>query len=72
MPTPYWQDRIFDIIAPFVVPGGIIHFYTFKNKQQIEGVISEFGDKGFTPTYYRSCGNVAPGISRWVFDLERT
>jgi tRNA (guanine37-N1)-methyltransferase len=71
VPTPYGLDGIFDILSPFVAPGGMIHFYTFKNKRQIPGVAGEFERKGFTITCCRSCGNVAPGISRWVFDLER-
>jgi tRNA (guanine37-N1)-methyltransferase len=71
IPTPYGEDRIFGILAPFVAPGGMIHFYTFKTRQQIPLLIEEYGREGFAITYYRSCGNVAPGVSRWVFDLER-
>lgn len=71
IPTPYGLDRIFGVLAPVIAPGGMIHFYTFKNKEQIPSVIQEFGRSGFALTYYRPCGNVAPGISRWVFDLEK-
>jgi len=71
IPTPYGLDRIFGVLAPLIAPGSMIHFYTFKNKKQIPSVIKEFEDNGFALTYFRSCGNVAPGISRWVFDLEK-
>ena len=37
VPTPYGLDRIFDTLSPFFAPGGMIHFYTFKNKRQIPG-----------------------------------
>ncbi|BAI62579.1 hypothetical protein MCP_2507 [Methanocella paludicola SANAE] len=26
---------------------------------------------GFDVMYYRRCGNVAPAVSRWVFDMKK-
>jgi tRNA (guanine37-N1)-methyltransferase len=69
IPAPYGMDRILDIIAPLAVPGGRIHFYTFKSRNEIPALIEEYAQKGFEVTGYTSCGNVAPGVSRWVFDL---
>ena len=71
IPTPYGMDQIFDTLAPFVMPGGMIHFYTFKKKHEIPALENDFERKGFGITFSRPCGNVAPGVSRWVFDLER-
>ena len=47
----------------------MVHFYTFRPKEQIPGLIAAYEEKGFTVRYSSSCGNVAPGISRRVFDL---
>jgi tRNA (guanine37-N1)-methyltransferase len=72
IPTPYGMDAILWIVAPLVKPGGMIHFYTFGKKPQIPGMIREFRSKGFGLKFFRACGNVAPGVSRWVFELERS
>ena len=69
IPTPYGMDAIFEVIAPRVKRGGMIHFYTFKNREQAAALGAEFGHKGFDVIIQRRCGNVAPGISRWVYDL---
>jgi tRNA (guanine37-N1)-methyltransferase len=69
IPAPYGMDGILDIIAPLAVQGGMIHFYTFKTRNEIPVLIEEYTQKGFDVPYYNSCGNVAPGVSRWVFDL---
>lgn len=69
IPAPYGMDRILDILSPLVVRGGMIHFYTFKTRNEIPALVEEYAQKGFDLTYYNSCGNVAPGVSRFVFDL---
>lgn len=69
IPTPYGMDAIFDVLAPFAGKEGMIHFYTFRPKNEIPAVARAFAEKGFGTTYCNACGNVAPGISRWVFDL---
>jgi tRNA (guanine37-N1)-methyltransferase len=69
IPTPYGQDHILETISPLIKSGGMIHFYTFKKRFQIEGLIGRFEDMDLHVEFYRRCGNVAPGVSRWVFDL---
>jgi tRNA (guanine37-N1)-methyltransferase len=71
IPTPYGMDTIFDVLASRVKPGGIIHFYTFKNRDQADALVREFTKKGFEVVVTRRCGNVAPSVSRWVFDLVK-
>jgi tRNA (guanine37-N1)-methyltransferase len=71
IPTPYGMDTLFDVIAPHVKRGGMIHFYTFKNRHQADAHIAAFGQKGFEVIVRRCCGTVAPGISRWVYDLVK-
>ncbi|MDD1693218.1 MAG: RsmD family RNA methyltransferase [Methanoregula sp.] len=71
IPTPYGMDFILDVLAQFAIREGMIHFYTFKAKNEIPALVDEFAGKGFDLTYQNTCGNVAPGISRWVFDLVK-
>ena len=71
IPTPYGMDTIFDVLASRVKPGGIIHFYTFKNRNQADALAGEFTLKGFEVVVQRRCGHVAPSVSRWVFDLVK-
>jgi tRNA (guanine37-N1)-methyltransferase len=71
IPTPYGMDRIFDVLASRVKPGGMIHFYTFKNRNQADALVREFTNTGFEVVVRRRCGNVAPSVSRWVFDLVK-
>ncbi len=71
VPTPYGRDDILDSISPLVKPGGAIHFYTFKKGRQIEPLIREFEERGLGVEFHRRCGNVAPGVSRWAFDLVK-
>jgi tRNA (guanine37-N1)-methyltransferase len=71
IPTPYGMDHILDVLLPLVKKGGTIHFYTFKKKHQIDGLIAKYENAGLKVEFYRSCGNVAPNVSRWVFDLVK-
>ena len=71
IPTPYGMDTIFDVLAPRVKPGGMIHFTTFKNRNQADFLAGEFTMKGFEVVVQRRCGNVAPSVSRWIFDLVK-
>jgi tRNA (guanine37-N1)-methyltransferase len=70
IPTPYGRDEILEIVAPMVKKGGMVHFYTFKKRHQIEGLIEKYESLGFDVELFRKCGNVAPGVSRWAFDLR--
>lgn len=69
VPTPYGMDHFLGKISKLVRKGGYIHFYTFKAESQISGLINEYKKMGFEVELYRRAGNVAPGISRWVFNL---
>ncbi len=71
IPTPYGMDRSLEMFVPFVRKEGMIHFYTFKKRTQIESLVKEFETKGFNVITQRRCGNVAPSVSRWVFDLRK-
>lgn len=69
VPTPYGMDRFLENISKLVRRGGYIHFYTFKAESQIPELIEGYEKMGLEVEFYRRTGNVAPGISRWVFDL---
>lgn len=69
IPTPYGMDHFLDIVSEVIIPEGMIHFYTFKKQHQIEGLIGDHEKKGFKVLNCRRCGNVAPGVSRWAFDM---
>ena len=69
IPAPYGMERALDVMLPLLSPGGMAHWYTFGPKEQVPGRIAAYERKGFGITFYGPCGNVAPGISRWVFDL---
>ncbi|WP_321429898.1 class I SAM-dependent methyltransferase family protein [uncultured Methanolobus sp.] len=72
IPTPYGMDHFLETISPLVKDSGFIHFYTFKPKEQIPELIERYEDMRFEVLFHRRCGNVAPGISRWVFDLKKS
>lgn len=71
VPTPYGMDHFLGKTSKLVKKGGYIHFYTFKSESQIPGLIGEYQKMGLEVELYRRTGNVAPGISRWVFDLVK-
>ncbi|WP_094227435.1 class I SAM-dependent methyltransferase [Methanolobus psychrotolerans] len=71
IPTPYGMDHFLESISSLVRIGGHVHFYTFKAREQIPELIAKYENMGFEVQFHRRCGNVAPGISRWVFDLKK-
>jgi tRNA (guanine37-N1)-methyltransferase len=71
IPAPYGMDDALDVLAPLTRTGGAIHFYTFKKKYQIKGLAEKYSAMGFSVEHVRRCGNVAPGVSRWAFDLNK-
>ncbi len=71
IPTPYGMDPILETIVPAVKKGGSVHFYAFKKMYQIDGLIEMFRKMGPRIELFRKCGNVAPGVSRWAFDLVK-
>ena len=48
----------------------MVHFYTFRNRRQVAGLRDVLTGKGYTVVRIRKCGNVAPGVARWVFELK--
>ena len=72
IPAPYGMDHALETLLPVLSDHGIVHFYTFKAKEQIPNLIQAFKREGLMVRYSAPCGNVAPGISRWVFDMART
>jgi tRNA (guanine37-N1)-methyltransferase len=71
VPTPYGMDKILETVTHAVRTEGVVHFYTFKKKQQIDRLSKKYEDMGFEIGLCRMCGNVAPGVSRWAFDLVK-
>lgn len=71
VPTPYGMDHFLEMISCFIKKGGHIHFYTFKTENQIPELIEKYRKMGLKVEFYRRTGNVAPGVSRWVFDLVK-
>lgn len=71
VPAPYGMDGSLRPISELVKKGGMIHFYTFKKQHQIESLLDKYARSGFEIVFYRRCGNVAPAVSRWVFDLKK-
>ncbi|MCL7413378.1 MAG: RsmD family RNA methyltransferase [ANME-2 cluster archaeon] len=69
IPAPYGMDQFLWDVAGMVHKGGIIHFYTFKKLHQIPGLMEEYEQNDLNVAFHRQCGNVAPGVKRWVFDL---
>lgn len=71
IPTPYGMTDSLDIFSPFAARDGMIHFYTFGAKNEIPALVAALESRGFELTFQDECGNVAPGIKRWVFDLVK-
>lgn len=69
VPTPYGMDVYLKSISTLIKNGGMVHFYTFKLESQVPELINRYKRMGLETVFYRRCGNVAPGVSRWVFDL---
>jgi len=70
IPTPYGLDDALISISRVVKPGGWIHFYTFKNRNQAEDLKIWLIHAGYEVTRVHRCGNVAPSVSRWVYDMK--
>lgn len=71
VPTPYGMNTALDEVIPLIRRGGIIHFYTFTVPEEVDMLTAKFQGMGCVVAGMRCCGNVAPGVSRWVFDLRR-
>jgi len=71
IPAPYGADGILETVLPRVKSRGSLHFYTFKKLHQIEPLKKSYEDLGLEVMQARRCGNVAPSVCRWVFDLVK-
>lgn len=71
IPAPYSFDESIFHIAERVREGGSIHFYTFKRPSEIDGLKESYERSCLEVLNVRRCGNVAKGVSRWAFDLEK-
>ncbi|EHQ34708.1 class I SAM-dependent methyltransferase [Methanoplanus limicola] len=69
-PAPYGMDDILALLSGILKSGGYIHFYSFSPENQVEDFIGFAESCGLEVESYSACGNVAPGISRWVFDMR--
>lgn len=69
IPAPYGMDHALYTLLPLLSPRGMVHFYTFKTRQEIPGLVREYTARGLAIKHSAACGNVAPGVSRRVFDL---
>lgn len=72
IPAPYGADGILETVLPLVKSGGCLHLYTFKKLHQIEPLKKSYEKMGLEVMQARRCGNVAPAVSRWVFDLAKS
>jgi tRNA (guanine37-N1)-methyltransferase len=70
VPAPYSSRPEPVPFLRWVRPGGMIHFYLFAGRRQIPALSREFSRLGLFTLMVRRCGNVAPSVNRWVFDLE--
>jgi tRNA (guanine37-N1)-methyltransferase len=72
IPAPYGADGILKTVLPLVKSKGSLHLYTFKMLHQIEPLKKSYEDMGLEVMQARRCGNIAPRVSRWVFDLMKS
>lgn len=71
MPTPYGQDSFLNIAGDVLKPGGIVHFYTFKKDFEVPHFKRLLDEMGWQIEFFRDCGDVAPRVKRYVFDLRK-
>ncbi|MCX9081262.1 MAG: class I SAM-dependent methyltransferase family protein [Candidatus Methanoperedens sp.] len=70
MPAPYGQDFFLDMVRSIMRPGGCVHFYTFKKDFEMPHFRRLLEEKGWKIGFFRDCGDVAPRVKRYVFDLH--
>ena len=75
MPAPYNADEFFHLALPKIKTNGFIHFYTFAGEEEVEDrkewILQEIERRGFSGSVqeWRECGNFAPRVNRYVFDI---
>ncbi len=72
IPAPYGLAGALEAMLPLVKRNGWLHYYTFKKLCQIEPLAKSYEDLGLKVVNCRRCGNVAPHVSRWAFDLKKS
>ncbi len=70
-PSPYGVKGVLKSLKPLLKEGGTIHFYTFISCDKVPESKRCMERSGWNVTYVKKCGNVAPGIGRFVFDMVR-
>jgi len=70
MPAPYGQDNFLELARPLLKDRGMMHFYTFKKDFEILHFKKVLENSGWHIDFFRDCGNVAPRVKRYVFDLR--
>ncbi|PWB50769.1 MAG: SAM-dependent methyltransferase [Candidatus Methanoperedenaceae archaeon] len=70
MPAPYGQDFFLNMAQSILKSGGCVHFYTFKKDFEIPHFRKILEEKGWHIDFSRDCGDVAPRVKRYVFDLS--
>jgi len=70
MPAPYGQDFFLDMARSILKPWGCVHFYTFKKDFEMPHFRKLLEEKGWQIDFSRDCGDVAPRVKRYVFDLH--
>ncbi len=73
IPAPYGLEpaRVLSAYLPVTIPGGSLHLYTFMADNEIPAFSGILAAAGLTIRSTSSCGNVAPGIRRRVFEMVR-
>lgn len=71
IPTAYGLDEALFKTSPLVKKEGKIHFYTFKTKEEIRPYSLYLEKNDLKILSFRRCGNIAPGVFRYVFDLQK-
>ncbi len=66
------ENVVLNVLIPLIRKGGVLHIHTFKKKDQIQGLMEKYRSEGLETELFRRCGNIAPGVYRWVFDLVKT
>ena len=70
-PSPYGMKGVLAFLRPLLKEDGTIHYYTFIPCDKVTETKRCLEQSGWIATYIKKCGNVAPGIGRFVFDLVR-
>ncbi len=75
MPAPYNADEFLHLALLKTKSRGYIHFYTFAGEEEVEDrkrwILHEIEKRGFSGFVesFRECGNFAPRVNRYVFDI---